>query len=184
MKFFFDLLPVALFFAAYFIFDSIYVATAVIIPATIAQAAWEKIRYGKVDTMLWISLALVVVMGGLTLFLHDKRFIMWKPTLLYWMFSVALVASRIIWKKNLIRALLGKEMMLPEAVWNQLNVAWALFFVVMGFVNIYVASNFEEPFWVKFKLFGFTGMLMLFVLLQAPFLVRHMQPKEGPRENT
>jgi intracellular septation protein len=183
MKFFFDLAPVALFFAAYFIFDSIYVATAVIIPATIAQAAWEKFRYGKVDTMLWISLALVCVMGGLTLFLHDKRFIMWKPTLLYWAFVVALVASRVVWKKNLIKSLLGKEMVLPEGVWNQLNAAWALFFLVMGFVNIYVASNFDEAFWVKFKLFGFTGLLMLFVLLQAPFLARHLQHKESSQGN-
>src|SRR6185503_10824975 len=146
MKFFFDLLPVALFFGAYFVFGSIYIATAVIIPATILQALWEKFRYGKVDTMLWISLALVSVMGGLTLALHDNRFIMWKPTLLYWLFAVVLVASRVVWKKNLLRSLLGKEMVLPEGVWNQLNVAWALFFMVMGFVNIYVFSNFEEQF--------------------------------------
>jgi intracellular septation protein len=183
MKFLFDLLPVALFVAAYFIADSIYVATAVIIPATIAQAVFEKWRYGKVNVMLWVTLGIVVTMGSLTLLLHDKRFIMWKPTLLYWLFSVALIASNLFWKKNLIQKLLGKEITLPDSVWGQLNVAWAAFFAVMGVVNLYVAMNFEEPFWVKFKLFGFTGLLMLFVILQAPFLARHMQHKEEPREN-
>jgi intracellular septation protein len=183
MKFLFDLLPVALFFAAYFIAGSIYVATAVIIPATIAQAIFEKWRYGKVNTMLWISLVLVVVMGSLTLFLHDKRFIMWKPTLLYWLFAAALIISNVFMKKNLIRALIGKEITVPDAVWSQLNIAWAVFFAIMGVVNLYVASHFEEQFWVKFKLFGFTGLLMLFVVLQAPFLARHMEHKEGQQEH-
>ena len=182
MKFLFDLFPVIVFFIAFKLFD-IYTATAVAIGATLMQIGWSWLRHRKVDTMLWISLALVSVMGGLTLALHDNRFIMWKPTLLYWLFAVVLVASRLIWKKNLLRSLLGKEMVLPEGVWNQLNVAWALFFMVMGFVNIYVFSNFEEQFWVKFKLFGFTGLLMAFVLLQAPFLARHIQPKQESQEN-
>ena len=184
MKVLFDLFPVALFVLTYVLTDDIYLATAVIIPATIAQVAFAHFKYGKVDKMLWASLVLILIMGSLTLILKDKRFIMWKPTLLYWTFSVSLVASRLFWKKNLIRTLLGKEMVLPETAWNQVNIAWALFFVVMGFVNLYVASNYDEQFWVKFKLFGFTGILMLFVLLQAPFLMRHMQPKDAPRENT
>ena len=82
MKFLFDLFPVILFFAAFKAFD-IYVATVVVIGATIAQIAWVWHRHRKVDTMLWVSLGLVVVFGGATLLLRDETFIKWKPTVLY-----------------------------------------------------------------------------------------------------
>jgi len=174
MKFLFDLFPVLCFFAVYWISD-IYVATVAAIAATIGQVAWLRMRKRRVEPVLWVSLALIVVFGGLTLFLQDKRFIMWKPTVLYWLFAGALAVSATLFRKNLIRSMLGKEIRLPDPVWAGLNWSWVGFFVLMGFANIYVAMNFEEPTWVKFKLIGGTGLMLLFVAGQALFLARHVE---------
>lgn len=178
MKFLFDLFPVILFFAAYAVTGDIFIATMVIIPATIVQVIFAKLKFGKVDAMLWASMVLIIVMGGLTLWLHDKRFIMWKPTVLYWLFTVVLLLAPVVAKRNLIRVMLEKQIKLPDPIWARLNLAWAVFFAVMGVLNIYVALNFSESAWVDFKLFGATGLMLLFVLGQGFFLARHM-PEEG-----
>ena len=177
MKFLFDLLPVVLFVTTYVLTDSIYVATAVIIPATIAQVIYARVRYGKVDRMLWASLILIVVMGGLTLALQDKRFIMWKPTLLYWLFAAVLVITPLVSGTNLIKAILGKELTAPDRVWSRLNASWVAFFATMGAINLYVAHNFSEAFWVQFKLWGGLGLMLLFVLAQAVVLGKYVEQK-------
>ena len=173
MKFLFDLLPVVLFVTTYVLTDSIYVATAVIIPATIAQVIYARVRYGKVDRMLWASLILIVVMGGLTLALQDKRFIMWKPTLLYWLFAAVLAITPLVSKTNLVRSLLGKELSAPDHVWSRLNLSWVAFFALLGALNLYVAFNYSEAFWVQFKLWGGMGLMLVFVVAQAVVLARY-----------
>ncbi len=177
MKFLFDLFPVILFFIAFKV-AGIYVATATAIAATFAQIGWLKFRHRKVDTMMWVSLGIIVVFGGATLLLHDETFIKWKPTVLYWAFSVALTAAPLVAKKNLIRAVLGQQMQLPAMVWARLNLAWAGFFAVMGAANLYVAFNFPTETWVNFKLFGGMGLMVVFVILQAIYLARHLQENE------
>src|SRR5215210_8365956 len=132
MKFLFDLFPVALFF----------VATAVAIGATILQVGFLLARRKKVEPMLWASLAIIVVFGGLTLYLRDKTFILWKPTVLYWLFGAVLAGSA-FFGRNLIRALLSEQMRLPESIWAKLNWAWVGFFALMGVVNLYVAFNYS-----------------------------------------
>ena len=180
MKFLFDLLPVIAFFVA-FKYWGIFTATAVAIVTTVLEVAYLKIRGRKVDTMLWVSLGIIVVLGGATLLLHDETFIKWKPTVLYWAFAATLAIALLAFRKNLIRALLEPQnLALPDAAWNKLNWAWAAFFVAMGFLNLYVAFNYATDTWVNFKLFGGTGLLMAFVVLQAPFLARHMQHKDEP----
>lgn len=179
MKFLFDLFPIILFFAA-FKFAGIYVATGVAIAATFAQIGWLKFRRRKVDTMMWVSLVIIVVFGGATLWLHDETFIKWKPTVLYWAFGVSLVGAQLIAKKNLIRALLAEQVELPEPVWLRLLWAWVGFFVAMGCLNLYVAYNFETDTWVSFKLFGGMGLMLVFVLLQGIYLARHIQEKPQP----
>ncbi len=180
MKFLFDLFPVILFFLAYE-FAGIYVATAVAIVGTIAQIAWVRIRRGKVDPMLWVSLVLVCLFGGATLLLHDPVFIKWKPTVLYWMFSVVLLFSAAALDKNLIRKMMEAQLALPETLWTRLNLAWAAFFAAMGVANLYVAFNFSEATWVKYKLFGGMGLMLLFIILQGLFLSRYVEdkPEEG-----
>ena len=179
MKFLFDLFPVILFFAAFKIFD-IYIATGVVIAATMAQIGWVWHRHGKVDTMLWVSLGLVVVFGGATLILHDETFIKWKPTILYWLFAVTLLGSAQFFGKNLIRAMLEKQVELPATLWSRLNFAWIGFFAVMGVVNLWVAFNFSTDTWVSFKLFGGMGLMIVFIILQGVVLARYLPDEKDP----
>ena len=173
MKFLFDLFPVILFFVAYKFFD-IYTATAVAIVATLIQIAWAKLRHGKVEGALIASGAIIVVFGGATLLLHDESFIKWKPTVLYWLFAAVLFASNAWFGKNLIRSLMEKQISMPPAIWNKLNLAWAAFFAVLGCINLYVAFSFSTDIWVDFKLFGTMGLMLAFVIGQSLMLNKYM----------
>jgi intracellular septation protein len=179
MKFLFDLLPVGLFFVAIFLWD-IFVATAVAIATTVAQVAWLKLRKKKVEPMLWASLAIILVFGGLTLYFKDKTFILWKPTVLYWLFALVLSAAALM-RRNLIRNLLSDQMQLPEAIWARLNWSWVGFFAFMGGVNLYVAFNYSEKVWASFKLFGGMGLMVLFVVAQSLILAPYIdeEKREG-----
>lgn len=177
MKAFFDIFPIILFFAV-FKFFGIYAATATAIAATVAQIAWMKWRHGKVDTMLWISFAIIAVFGGATLLLHDETFIKWKPTVLYWVFAAALLLSPVLFQKNLIRAFMHEKMPLPEHLWGKVNAAWGLFFAALGCLNLYVAFNYSLDTWVNFKLFGTTSLMLVFILAQATLLSKHIDPNQ------
>lgn len=178
MKFLFDIFPVILFFAA-FKFYGIYIATAVAIAATFAQIGWMWLKHRKVENMQWISLGLIVVFGGATLLLRDETFIKWKPTVLYWLFAVALLVSEYAFCKNLIRSMMEAQVTAPDAVWKKLLHGWVGFFVFMGVLNLYVAYGFSTDFWVSFKLFGGIGLMLVFVVLQAVILAPHMKEKGG-----
>jgi len=176
MKFLFDLLPVILFFVAFKLAD-IYVATGVAIAASFAQVGWLKLRGKKVEPMLWASLAIIAVFGGATLLLQDETFIKWKPTVLYWMFGLVLAGAALLFRRNLIRAMLSEQVQLPEPIWSRLNWSWIGFFAFMGAANLYVAYNYSTDLWVNFKLFGGMGLMLLFVVAQALFLARHIDEK-------
>lgn len=173
MKFLFDLFPVILFFVAYKYAD-IYLATLVAIVATFLQIAWLWFKGRKIDTMLWISLVVISVFGGLTLFLHDENFIKWKPTVLYWLFSIILLGGKLFFDKNFLQALLKEQMTLPEPAWTRLNWAWISFFACMGVLNLFVAFNFSTDAWVNFKMFGATALMLIFVLAQGLFLSKYL----------
>lgn len=152
----------------------VLLATVVVMAATIAQVLFLKLRGRKVDLMLWISLALVVTLGGATIYFHSETFIKWKPTLLYWLFSVVFFVSHVFLGRNLLRKMLGAELQLPDPVWAKLNWAWVVFFGLMGFANLYVAFNFSTETWANFKAFGSTGLIILFTLGQGLYMSRHM----------
>ena len=179
MKFLFDLFPVILFFIA-FKFGDIFVATGVAIAATFVQIGWVWFRHRKVDNMLWVSLGIITVFGGMTLIFHDETFIKWKPTVLYWAFALTLIVSALVFRKNLIRTLLTEQMKLPEVVWDQLNWSWAGFFVFMGFANLAVAFafNFSTDDWVNFKLFGGVGLMLVFVIAQGLVLSKYIEEEK------
>ncbi len=177
MKLLFDLFPILLFFIA-FKLEGIYVATAAAIGATVVQIAWTKYRHGKVDKMLWVSLAIVGVFGGATLLLHDERFIKWKPTVLYWAFSLILLCSDLLLHKNLMRNMLQEKIALPLHVWKRFNLSWSLFFAILGFINLYVAFHFSTETWVDFKLFGFTALMLVFILAQGVWLSKYIDEKK------
>ena len=178
MKFLFDLFPIILFFVA-FKLQGIYVATAVAIAASFAQIGWLWLRGRKIDVMLWVSLAIIVVFGSATLLLHDETFIKWKPTVLYWLFASVLSGSALFFHKNLIRAMLGEQIQLPDPAWNKLNFSWVGFFACMGFLNLYVAFNYPTDTWVNFKLFGGMGLMLAFVIGQGLFLAKYVEQKES-----
>ena len=176
MKFFFDLFPVLLFFVAYK-FADIYAATVVAIVATFCQIGWVWFRHRKVDKMLWVSLGLITFFGGATLILHDPTFIKWKPTVLYWLFAIVLLVSATALDKNLIRRMLEEQLVLPDALWPRLNLAWVAFFATMGALNLYVAFNYSEAEWVNFKLFGGMGLMLAFIVGQGLLLAKYVEEK-------
>jgi intracellular septation protein len=149
-------------------------ATLIAIVATLAQVVYLLLRGKRIEPMLWISLLIIVLFGGATIWLHNEAFIKWKPTVLYWLFAAALLGGVWLFKKNLMRLLLGSQLQLPERVWQQLNTLWAGFFTLMGVLNLYIAYSYSTNAWVNFKLFGFTGLTLVFVLFQAWFLSRHL----------
>ena len=207
MKIFLDFLPLILFFATFKYAESskdwaaafasehfgfmvsggvvgsaeapVLLATLVVMLATLTQALVLKLRGKKIDLMLWISLALVVVLGGATVWFHNETFIKWKPTGLYWAMALVFWASRAFFDKNLIQSMLGAELKLPAIAWLQLNRAWVLFFAAMGLLNLYVAFNYSTSTWANFKVFGATGLILLFTLAQGFYLSRHMPSSDA-----
>ena len=177
MKFLFDLFPVILFFAA-FKFYGIFTATAVAIIATLAQIIYCKIRHGVVEKMLLASGVIITVFGGATLIFKDPTFIEWKPSILYWLFALTLILGQFLFKKNPIRSMMEKQISLPDHIWSKLNMAWAILFIGLGVLNLYVAFNYSQDTWVNFKLFGVTGIMFVFIILQTLALSKYL-PKES-----
>ena len=208
MKILFDFLPIALFFGMFKYAEGnkewaastatewlgfmvsggvvgvaeapVLLATVVVIVATLAQILWLKASGKKVDTMLWVSLGLVTALGSATIYFHSEAFIKWKPTVLYWVMGSALLFGQLVLKKNGIKSLMGGQMKLPDAVWGVVNLSWVGFFAVMGVLNLWVAFNFPTSTWVNFKLFGGMGLMLVFVLVQAMFLNKHIKSDPAP----
>ena len=174
MKLLLDFLPIVVFFGAFKLFD-IYVATAVAIAATVAQIAWLRWKTGRVEPMQWLSLGVIVLFGGATLLSHSESFIKWKPTVLYWLMGGALAVGQLLFRKNLLKSLMGTQMTLPEAAWRVMNWSWVAFFGAMGVINLWVAWHFSTDTWVNFKLFGGLGLMGLFVVAQAVYLSKFMK---------
>ncbi|KLG17926.1 intracellular septation protein A [Enterobacter roggenkampii] len=173
MKQFLDFLPLAVFFAVYKLYD-IFAATKALIVVTAVVLIYSWIRYRKVEKMALITFVLVAVFGGLTIALHDVEFIKWKVTVIYALFAAALLFSQWFMKKPLIQSMLGKELTLPQGVWSRLNIAWAIFFILCGLANIYIAFWLPQDIWVNFKVFGLTALTLIFTLLSGVYIYRHM----------
>jgi intracellular septation protein len=177
MKLFIDFFPIVIFFIAFKVFD-IYVATAVAIGTTLLQIAYLKKVHGKVEVMQWVSLGVIVVFGGATLFFHDNTFIKWKPTALYWLMAVSLLVGKFIFRRNLMKTFMGEQLTLPEHAWGVLLLSWVGFLSFMGCLNIYVAYNFDLDTWVNFKLFGSIGLMIVFAIIQGAYLSRFISEEE------
>jgi intracellular septation protein len=208
MKILFDFLPIALFFGMFKYSEGhkdwaastatdwlgfmvsggvvgpaeapVLLATVVVIIATLAQILWLKASGKKIDTMLWVSLGLVTVLGSATIYFHSENFIKWKPTVLYWVMGGALLFGQLVLKKNGIKSIMGGQMSLPDSAWRVANYSWVGFFTFMGFLNLWVAFNFSTSTWVNFKLFGGLGLMVLFVLVQAIYLNKYAKPATTP----
>ena len=174
MKFLTDFLPILLFFVAYQLYD-IYVATAVAIAASVLQVGYLRLFRKKIEKMHLVTLGLLVVFGGLTLLLHDPLFIKWKPTVVNWMFAIVFLGSQFIGNKSMIERMMSHAIDLPARIWTRLNLFWGVFFLGSGVLNLYVAFNYSEQAWVKFKLFGMLGLTVIFVILQSFYMARHVR---------
>ncbi len=178
MKFLFDFLPILFFFVAYKFFD-IYVATAVAISSTVAQVAVVWFNTRKVATMQLVTLAIIIVFGGLTLYLQDETFIKWKPTVVNWLFAGAFLATQFVGGRTAIERMMGSALTLPGQIWRRLNLGWVVFFFSLGCANLYVMSHFDSDTWVNFKLFGMLGLTVAFIILQTLFLSRYIKEPDN-----
>jgi intracellular septation protein len=177
MKQLFEFFPIILFFIAFKLYG-IYVATGVVIVATLLQVAYTWFRHRKVETMQWITLGLIIVMGGATIVLHDEQFIKWKLSIIEWLFGLAFLGSQIIGKKPFVERMMSKSLTLPSSVWRRLNLMWGCFFMGVGFINVYVMFHYNTDQWVTFKTFGVPGLMLLFILLQMVFLYKYIDEPE------
>lgn len=208
MKLLFDFFPILLFFAVYKFYveipaeaigavngviylsltpgessDAIYLATAVAIAASFVQVAVSWIKHRRFEKTHVVSLVLITLFGGATLALQDPLFIKWKPTILNWLFAVVFLASHFIGTRNLAQRMMDHAINVPQHVWQRVNLAWGVFFLFAGLVNLYVAYSFSEETWVDFKLFGLMGLTLAFVLAQAFYLARYLrQGEEQPNK--
>lgn len=199
MKFLFDFFPVALFFIVYKFFgdlppawiaaanqlplmalnqaepkDAILLATLVIILATVLQNVLYFIMYRRFEKMHLITLAVLLVFGMLTLFLKDALFIKWKVSIINWAFALAFIGSLYVGaRKTLAERMMGNALQVPAAIWIKVNWMWAGFFVFVGVVNLIVAYNFSEDFWVDFKMFGVLGLTFVFIIAQVLYLQKY-----------
>jgi intracellular septation protein len=181
MKLLFDLFPIVLFFIAYKMYD-IYTATAVIIVASITQVLYFYIKNKRVEKMHIITLVLILVLGGLTLYFQDEDFIKWKPTIVNWGFALVFLGSHYIGKKPIIQRMMDQMIQLPEVVWGRLSWLWITFFILSGATNLYVAFNYDTNTWVNFKLFGLMGMTIVFIVIQGIYINKYMQESESEAE--
>ncbi|HEU5435024.1 MAG TPA: septation protein A [Telluria sp.] len=210
MKFLFDLFPIVLFFGVFRWGEGnldkahalvqqylggmiaggtaspaqspIILATVVGIIATVLQIGYLLVARKKVHGMLWVSAAVIVVMGGATIYLHDENFIKWKPTILYWAFAAILLFYLAVMKKNLMKSVMGEAMKLPEPVWRQVAWAWIGFLTALGALNLlmaFVIFKGNTSAWVNFKVFGATGIFFLFIVVMGVMLSKHMEEEEA-----
>jgi intracellular septation protein len=210
MKLFFDFLPLILFFGVFKVADMnadaaaryatehlgflvsggivgideapVLLATVVVMVATLVQIGILVLLRRKVDTMLWVTFGLITVLGGATVWFHDPTFINWKPSVLDWVFALALWASQALFGKNLLQVLIGGQVELPKAVWHRLNLAWIAFFVVMGLLNLWVAYTFSTSVWATFKVFGLTGLMLVFMVAQGFYISRYLKDEDAKPE--
>jgi intracellular septation protein len=159
----------------------VLLASLVVMLATAAQLSWLKRRRRQVETTLWVSLVLVLLLVGLTIWLRNDTFVRWKPSVLYWALGVAFWLSPMLFGRNLPKALLGEHFDAPAWVWLRLNLLWIGFFSAMGLLNLWVAYTFDTETWVNYKLFGGIGLLFAFTLAQALYLARHARSSPADR---
>ena len=200
-----DFLPIVLFFVSYFVANAdaeaaarfatehlgaivsggvvaadvapVLLATVVVCIATLLQIAAQLAMRKKVHTLLWVTFVLVTLLGGLTVWFHNPTFIKWKPSAVCWAMALVLLVSQLI-GKNLLRTLVGKQLSMPDPVWQRLGYAWVLFLTLTGAANLYVAYNFSTSGWVSFKVFGLTALNLLFIVAQGFYISRYLTDEE------
>jgi len=197
MKMLYDMFPLAIFMAVMILVD-IKAATLALVVATVVQNGWTWIRHRRVERMHMITLVAVLVFGGLTLILDDIRFIKWKPSIVNWIFAAIMLYMQWFTSKGALERMLGGQMKMPHHAWNKLNFSWAIFFVVVGLLNLYVAFVYgtdadplaamyggpiadeavRDRHWGYFKVVGLMALTMIFAMVSFMSMARHIEIDE------
>ena len=167
-------LPIILFFTLYK-FYNIYYATLAMIAASALQTLFYLLKDRRFDPQSAITLVVVILLGSATLLLRNELFIKWKPTVVFWIFSIIIISAQVIWKKNFIKTLMQDNISLPEQIWNNLSYGWAVFCLLMGIINLYVAYRFDTNTWVNFKVFGTLSCTIIFGIIQSWYISKHLK---------
>jgi intracellular septation protein len=172
-----DYIPIIIFVAAYFYRDIFFATAALMIAMPIVLIA-QYLMTRKVNKIYLASTVLVLMLGGITLFYRNPTFLYWKPTVLNWLIAIVFLGSQWVGDKPVVERMLGNAAVLTREQWRRLNQIWVAFFTFVGGVNLYVAYNFSEEFWVKFKLFGMFGITIVFVIIQSIWLAAATRKRE------
>lgn len=180
MKTLIDFFPIALFFGAFKLYD-IYVGTAVLMAATVLQMGLIYTIDRKLQAMHKVTLVLILLFGALTLWLHDDRFIKWKPTVMYTAMAIGLGIALWFMRKNFLKLMLGSQLALPDAVWHRLNIIWIAYAAFMAILNGYVVLYYSTEAWVNFKVWGYAFPLA-FIIGQGLYIAPHLKGDEDKPE--
>lgn len=181
-----DFLPVLAFIGGYigarftpFAEHAIYVATAVMMLATAAQMLWLYLRKKPIERKQWLTAALILALGSLTLLLRNEMIIKLKPTIVNFALAALFAGSAYLGKTNLTQKMLQSALALTKTQWHKLNLYWVGFFVFSGALNAFVAYQFSETFWLGFKIWGLMGTTFAFIALQFFFLRQYIQQEQA-----
>jgi len=178
-----DLVPLLVFFLVNFLapvpaLAKIFVATAAFMVAMVVAMIFSALRYHRISPLLWFSGVMVVILGGLTIWLHDRTFIQMKPTI-YYALVAGLLTFGLVTGRPLLQQVLGSTYPgLDEQGWRKLTRNWAIFFALMAILNEAVWRNTSWNFWLGFKVWGALPLTFLFAAANIPMLLRHGLMKE------
>lgn len=185
MNLIFEFLPLILFLGAFF-YKGIYFALVVLMIAMPIGLVIKYIRTKTFDKMYFWSTVFLLIAGTLTLYFRNPLFLYWKPTVFYWVVAVVFLGSSWVGDKPLVQRFFGLVEGMPvekitRSNWTRLNIVWVLFFVAAGILNLYVAYNFSQATWVKFKVFGLMALTFAFMLAQT-FWIASLIGADNPDE--
>lgn len=177
MKQLLEFIPLILFFVVYKTYG-VQEAALVLVVATVIQFVALKVLYKKIEKSQWIVGLSVVFFGLLTAYFNDLAFLKWKVTIINALFAAVLLISQFVFHKPLIQMLLGKELKLPQPVYEKLNLGWAVFFLICMAINIIISQFFSDDVWANFKVFGLTGLSLVAVVATGFYLYPHLKQQE------
>jgi intracellular septation protein len=172
MRQFIEFIPIALFVAVYFTTRDIYLATAILMTGVCIQVGFEYYQDKTVSKRTMMVFCVVILAGAATLVFQDEVFIKWKPTIVNWIFSIALLAGQLLSRDNLLKKMLGEHLTLPDPVWRNLNYGWSLGFFIAGALNLIVAYSYSTDIWVTYKLFGGFAITLGYIVITMVYLVK------------
>jgi len=172
MRQFIEFVPIALFVAVYFTTRDIYLATAILMAGVCVQVGFEYYQDKTLSKRTMMVFCVVILAGAATLVFQDEVFIKWKPTIVNWVFSVALIGGHLLSRDNLLKKMLGEHLTLPDPVWRNLNYGWALGFFFAGALNLVVAYTYSTDIWVTYKLIGGFAITLSYMVITMVYLVK------------